>query len=331
MNEIYQILSKHFLNENSKEEELLINEFKRNNKAEYEILKKLWENGKNIEIIDFDSEKAWAKIQENFKQKEKKNTKVIWLNTKLKQIAAVAAILVIGVFSAYYFIHTSQSFELFSTVNIVQTTAIHTERGKTVTLNDGSKVWLNRNATLTYPEEFKGDKRPVKLSGEAFFEVAKNAEKPFIITTENAEIKVLGTSFNINNNTNTTKVTVATGTVQVTNADKSKQIIITKGFSAEVSGKKINKFATLNPNFQAWRTGKFVFKNTKITDVITELNKFYKRQLRINTSTENNCLLNADFDNTKLEEIVEIIKLTCNVDISIENSNSENKKTAKQP
>ena len=67
-----------------------------------------------------------------------------------------------------------------------------------VALNDGSRVTLNNNAELRYPEKFRGDKREVLLSGEAFFEVERNPEKPFTINIEDmAIVEVLGTSFNI--------------------------------------------------------------------------------------------------------------------------------------
>jgi ferric-dicitrate binding protein FerR (iron transport regulator) len=318
MNDIYNILSKHFLNETTKQEKLKIAEFKKTNKTEYQILKKLWENGA-LEVKDFDSGKAWNTIQEKVKRKNNKLGKVVPLNVRFGQIAAVAVILIIGAFASYYFIHSSKSLESINTAQIVQTEASVFERGKIVTLVDGSEVWLNRGATITYPKQFTGTVRNVELKGEAFFKVAKNRRKPFIIKTANSIIKVIGTSFNVCSVKEKTEVTVATGTVKVTNTATHKNVIIPKGFSAKVSGNIVEKFETANPNFQAWRTGKFEFKNAEITKVVDELNRYYKRQLYINNAGENNCQFTANFDQTKIEDVVEIIELACDINLTIEN------------
>jgi len=318
MNDIYNILSKHFLNEATEQEELQVAEFKSANKTEYEILKKLWESG-DLKVTDFDSAMAWNTIQKKVEKRNNKTTKVVRLNTHLRQIAAVAAILIIGAFAGYYFIHSSKSFKTFSTVQTVQTAASVTERGKIITLADGSEIWLNRGATLTYPKQFNGTARNVELKGEAFFKVARNRKKPFIIKTENSVVKVLGTSFNVSSEKEKTEVTVATGTVKVTNSGSSKNVIIKKGFSAKVTGNEVEKFATVNPNYQSWRTGKFEFKNVEVTKVISELNRYYNRQLRIEGEAGNDCQLSAGFDHTKLEEVVEIIELACDIKLTIEN------------
>ena len=86
---------------------------------------------------------------------------------------------------------------------------------KTVTLADGTKVWLNGNSELTYPATFEADHRTVQLTGEAFFDVTKNPTKPFIITTNKAKVTVLGTSFNVRAITaeSATEVVVKTGKV----------------------------------------------------------------------------------------------------------------------
>jgi len=318
MNNIYNILSKHFLNEATKQEEEQVAEFKSANKTEYGILKKLWETG-DLKVKDFDSVMAWNSIQQKVNRKNNKPTKVVQLNTKFRQIAAVAAILIIGAFAGYYFIHSPKSFETISTAQTVQTAASVIERGKIVTLADGSKIWLNRGATLTYPKQFTGGVRNVELEGEAFFKVAKNRKKPFVIKMENAVVKVLGTSFNINSGKEKTEVTVATGTVKVTNIGSNKNVIIKKGFSAKVAGAGVEKFETVNPNYQAWRTGKFEFKNVEVTKVINELNRYYKRQLRIEGTVADDCLFSASFNRTKLKDVVEIIELACDVKITIEN------------
>ena len=241
MQNIYNILSKHFLHETSEQEEQQITEFIKTNLTEYNILKKLWIKG-DIEVKDFDAATAWKAVQDKATHKKTKSAKVIPLYQKLRRIAAVAAILIIGTTASYFFVHTNKTPK-----TIIAQTLIN-ESGKLVLLSDGSQVWLNRNATLTYPEKFEKHNRKVELKGEAFFEVSKNPGKPFIVSTSNSSVEVLGTSFNINSSSKQTEVTVTTGKVKVTNANKSNNVIITKGLSAIVSGTEVEKYQTENIN-----------------------------------------------------------------------------------
>jgi len=308
MPDIYNILSKHFLKETSKLEEQQIKEFRKENATEYKILKKLWNRG-NLGVKDFDSANAWNIIQEKVANKKQKTTRVVPIYKSLRQIAAIAAILIIGGFASYYFVKKNQITEI-----IAEKTSV-TENTKVILLSDGSKVWLSRNATLKYPEKFGKLKRDVELTGEAFFEISKNLKKPFVVNTSNSSIQVLGTSFNVNSNSEKTEVTVTTGTVKVTNTDKSNNVIITKGFSASVSGLEVNKYQTENPNYLSWKTGKFVFDNVEIERVIDDLNTYYQEQLRIEGGSKNDCLLTVSFNKTKLKEIIDIIELTCDIKI----------------
>ena len=304
MQDIYNLLSKHFLKETSEVEEKQIADFIRKNKTEYKLLKELW-NREKIEVKDFDTQKAWQFVKGN--QNVNNKRKILPLYHKIRKIAAVAAILLFGFFATYYF------YKLNST-NMIVEQAMHSERGKLVLLSDGSKVYLNKNASLTYPEKFEKNKRNVILNGEAFFEVTKDLNKPFIVTTSNSEITVLGTSFNINAEIKDyTEVTVKTGKVKVNNSGK-KSVVITPGFSAKVSKNELEKFETTNPNYLSWKTGKFVFKETPLKKVVKDLNTFYNDKILINGEIKD-CNFTAEFDNLKIEEVIEILELTCNIKI----------------
>jgi ferric-dicitrate binding protein FerR (iron transport regulator) len=308
MEDIYNILLKHFLNETSEKEEKEIAKFKKSNSEEYAILSHLWKRN-DIEVIDFDSKKAWEQVQLKV---DANKTKVIPIYTKLMRIAAVAAILIVGIFSIYYLSETN--------INQNQIEIVSNERGKEIVLADGSKVWLNKNAVLTYPDKFDKNTRNVELSGEAFFEIAKNPNKPFIVNMSNATVTVVGTSFNINSKENETEIVVATGTVKVTDTDNSKSELITVGYSAKVSDNNIEKYKTSSPNYLAWKTGEFVFKETPINQVVKDLNSYYESQIILNND-EIECLLTATFIKANLEDIVDVLKLTCDIEIIKDDNN----------
>ena len=308
MPDIYEILSKHFLNETSKKEEVQIVKFKSEHPTECRMLRKLWNRG-DIKTKDFNSAKAWVTMQQKIKDKPQPRVIKISAYKHILRIAAVAAILIIGTFSVYYFTSVLPGSQ------VITASANSTERGKQVTLSDGTIVWLNRGATLSYKKKFVGDERAVTLTGEAFFKVFRNPEKPFVITTNNAAVKVLGTSFNVKSSADNTKVVVKTGKVRVSNNKESDSQIITPGLSAEVSEEKVTKYKTKNRNYLAWKTGEFIFNNTPLHQVIEDLNTWYDNKIVLKATNEINCRLTANFKKAEIENIIETIRLTCDVKI----------------
>lgn len=309
MPDIYDILSKHFLNETSTKEEEQIGKFKAEHPTEYLMLQKLWNRG-DIKTKDFDSNRAWETMQQKIQNRPLSKIVKMPAYRQLMRIAAVAAILIIGAFSVYYFTSVLPGSQ------VIVASANTTERGKEITLNDGTTVWLNRGATLSYKKKFVGDERAVTLTGEAFFKVHRNPEKPFIIATDNASVKVLGTSFNVRSSYDNTKVVVKTGRVRVSNSKESDFQIITPGLSAEVSGAMVTKHKTKNRNYLAWKTGEFTFNNATLHQVVKDLNSWYDNKIVLKSTNSTNCRLTANFKKAKIEDVIEIIRLTCDVKVS---------------
>lgn len=144
-------------------------------------------------------------------------------------------------------------------------------------LADGSLVWLNAASSVTYPTAFVGTERKVRITGEAYFEVAKNAAMPFYVSHDDgAMIKVLGTHFNVNayDDEKEIRVTLLEGSVNVSNAGKSstikpgEQAQITKGNIATKSGVDIEEV-------MAWKNGQFYFNGTDLKTIMRQIEKYY--------------------------------------------------------
>ncbi len=309
MENIYQILKKHFLRQTSASEEKQIEKFKNDNLQEYKMLYHLWWSNTDIKLKDFDSTRAWEKVLGQVKQNQ---VKTIPLFTKLRRFSAAAAILIAVSLSVFYISKRITDNEV-----IIQTDKIN--KSDVIILSDGSKIWLNKNAKFSYPEKFNKKIRKVSLTGEAFFEIARNPGKPFIVETEHSEITVLGTSFNVNTDTIQTKVAVTTGKVNVKSVYSNLSINIAPNYAATVTQNNIEKTENSNPNYISWKTGKFIFEDTPIQEIISDLNSFYKKQIIIKNQ-QVNCQFSASFDHTDLADIIEILELTCNFKI-IENEN----------
>jgi transmembrane sensor len=145
----------------------------------------------------------------------------------------------------------------------------------TVTLSDGTRVWLNAASSIHYPATFQGGDRTVDITGEAYFEVAQNAEKPFRVKKGATLIEVLGTSFNINayNDEAANKVTLLDGKVRVRAANDS--IVLQPGQQAIVTG-GIHREAHVNVDAViAWKNGLFSFKDADLQTVLRQLSRWY--------------------------------------------------------
>ena len=313
MENIYEILEKHFQQQTSEKEELMVKKFRQHNTREYIMLKQLWHSNSKIEISDYDSKKAWMEVLARAKQP---NSHSISIYPKLRQVAAVALIVIVGSLFAYFVSQQIKS----STVMLEMATLEH--QTDSVLLADGSTVWLNQNSKLYYPENFKGKTRKVKLEGEAYFEVAKNAKKPFKVETQHSTVTVLGTTFNVETNPKQTEVSLKSGKVNVQSVYTHNSVDLLPNYKAVAGKTTLTKSTINNPNYLSWKTGVFVFENTPLEKVVEDLNSYYKQQIvLLNPKPEQQ--FTARFNNAKLEDILEILSLTCNLTIEENNQTYE--------
>ncbi|MBI9063883.1 MAG: FecR family protein [Marinilabiliaceae bacterium] len=310
----YNLLLKHFLKETSPEEELLVVKYKTEHIREYKLLKRLWmTGGEQIDVRQFDTQQALAKVEQTIAQRNKPQHKIIPLFNRLSGVAAAVIICFLSI-TAYLMV---EQFSPSKTI-IVDHTISGSENK--VVLSDGTVIWLNKDAQLTYPETFGSNERVVNLVGEAFFEVAKDSLRPFTVKMQTADVQVLGTSFNIKDVGNKTSVTVATGKVSVTANQLHQSVLLTTGETAEVTQNTLKSFSTQNKNYRAWKTGVFIFENAPLHQVIADLNTYYDTQIESIHSGADSCSLTAHFNQKPLAEIIEVLNLTCDVNFIKENS-----------
>ena len=278
------------------------------NKINFEKAKRIWENSQMSSYAGIDVNAAWKNVDN--KAKINSNGKVLVLNNKpLKYILRIAAVICIGLFS-WYLISTFSAQKIVKSGNVLAK----------VELSDGSHVDLNKQTSLKYNKTFKGNTREVYLKGEAFFNVARNPKKPFIIHTSNADIKVLGTSFNVNTAENgDLEVVVNSGTVAVTSNITKDQVILHKNDKAIYSASSGNLVKTVNsnPNYLAWKTFKLLFKETPLNEVFTSVEKVYGVNVNVSDSSILNCRLTATFNNLKPDELIKMIGKTFGFSIKV--------------
>ena len=142
-------------------------------------------------------------------------------------------------------------------------------------LSDGTKVWLNSDSELRFPVTFVGDRRSVEIEGEAYFEVAKDEGKPFHVLANGADIKVVGTSFNVMTYRGRTVTTLVEGKVCLTYKDES--VLMVPDRQAEViaeTGKILMREVDAR-NFTLWKDGVFYFENAALETIAERLSQWY--------------------------------------------------------
>jgi len=202
------------------------------------------------------------------------------------------------------------------TKSVVSYNTIQTPKGGQyqVILPDGTKVWLNAASALKYPEVFTGDERRVELTGEAYFEVAKNKTKPFHVKNQNQDVEVLGTHFNINSymDDHTIKTTLLEGSVKVSSGKSVK--ILKPGEQSVADGNGVIRLASDvdTDDETAWKNGLFQFNNANLKSILSQLERWY--DINIDYSTIPDKKYNGMVPRkAKLSEVLKMLEKTGNI------------------
>jgi len=305
----YDLLAKYFAGECNNAEKQAVEIWRSTSaqtKRDFDSLYFLWSNSnRNIVAQNIDTDKSWEKFQAKIAQKANPNRLQIVFYRKT--FLRIAAILVLGILIAILYKYKFQNAEI--QMAVAQTEVVE------IQLNDNSSVSLNKNSKLEYPDEFDQNKRKVKLQGEAYFKVAKNAEKQFIIETKHALVKVVGTEFNVKayDSLETTVVSVNQGIVQFCLlSDTTKKVILTKGEVGIIDHKTGNilEQEAENITIDFWRTKVLKFRNARLDVVTSALTEVYGVNFIFANENIKNCRLNFEFPDMKIDEVLDIIAMT---------------------
>ncbi len=308
-NSIDELLIKYLLGEADAREHLTVQKWrdaKHENEKYFEGFRLIWEQSKYAESKStIDENAAWERMKLRLQDTpaQSKPTKKIALSINtFMRVAAVLVVLLGG-----FWFYTMQSNRMIIVQSELTT--------KIENLPDGSVVTLNKNSSISYPKQFKGNTREISLSGEAFFNITPNKEMPFIIAANGVSIKVVGTSFNVKTAIEKTEVIVETGIVEVSKKENSvrlnpKEKAIVLKESAPV--KDESKDALYN----YYRTNEFVCNNTPLWRLVEVLNDAYGSHISIGNASVKNLPLTATFKNENLNDILNIISETLDVSIS---------------
>ncbi|MCW3786424.1 FecR family protein [Plebeiibacterium sediminum] len=213
-----------------------------------------------------------------------------------------------------------------SSVNdMVEIHEIITKRGNQyhLELSDGTKVWMNSASSLKFPERFNSDKRIVELEGEAYFEVAHNASKPFLVKVDGTVVRVLGTHFNISayKDEKEIKTTLLEGSVQVSKDEND--VIIKPGEQAIVQNFKKEPIQVNQADLactMAWKDGFFEFDGVQLPVILRQLSRWYDVDFELKEFSTKETYGGRISKNLKLSKVLELLEIN---NVSFE-SNGDN-------
>ena len=248
-----------------------------------------------------------------------------------------------SVLLCWIFFRSSEEIRPKSVGNIVSTKPGYKA---SVDLPDGSKVWLNADSKLTYDGDFRGETREVYLSGEAFFDVAKDKERPFIIHTRTINLKVLGTAFNLRSyeNDNETETALVHGSVEVTLRDNpDKKIVLKPGEKLLVKNSRVDtsvKYTKKNHDEEepiavltnihyygtdsgivetSWTRNQLVFDKENLEKIAAKIERWYNVKVIIQRENLKEGKYTATFEDENLEQVLEALKITGGFHYTIKN------------
>ncbi len=200
----------------------------------------------------------------------------------------------------------------------ILTIVTHAREMRHVVLADDTEVWLNSLSSLTYPEKFADGERSVRLKGEAYFKVARDVARPFVITTAHLRTKVLGTEFNVRSySRDDAHVTLVEGAVEVSAGGSVVRISPSEDATIEDDGLRVSHVNT--KDFTSWRHGIMYFDNASLRTILQEMGSWYG----MNVICNDNGLLDRRFHfmynrNAPVEEALRLLNDASDVNVAFE-------------
>lgn len=263
-------------------------------------------------------DKAWdnlnSRLSETGSFYEGSTTKTFSMRRTVMRIAA-AVLLLLSIGGGMTYLLNGDRFSK----EIVVITG-NEDKNQSITLPDGSNILLNRNTRLSYRSGFGKHGRDVSLAGEAFFEIVPNAGKPFIIDAGKANVKVIGTSFNVitRNSDSAVEVYVKTGRVMLSDSSGGQSLILEPGYIGTMDAKLSGKTLNSNQNYLSWKTGLLVYDGQTLDVVFRDLKKVYNMVIIADDPDILNETWKVEIDNQTQDTIIRLICTSFNLGYSKE-------------
>ncbi len=279
------------------------------NSTRYIQFKTIWEKSRELAAVStVDENKAWNTFKTRIKNADQQPAPVVPLFKRfyVRAIAAVAILLIAT--GLFWWNQPAPQQTLVSGQTVINQK-----------LADGSEITLNKQSSLHYPTTFKGKTRSVELNGEAFFNITPDKERPFIIDVKDIQVTVVGTSFNVREDSNYVEVLVETGIVKVSHEGNEVTLQAGEKIKMPFAGTMAAKEKVSDKLHNYYRTKEFVCDDTPLWKLVQVLNEAYKTNIVFGKEELKDLRMNTTFYNESLDQVLEVIHLTFNITVRKEN------------
>jgi transmembrane sensor len=281
-----------------------------------EEYRKLWDSVESVsEAASYDLDAEWGLLHPKLPGYETGKAEIRTGRSRslLYFSYRIAAVLVIGLvltFSWFYLNRMAGMEKVVATDEAVE-----------VVLEDGTRLAVNRNSSIRYKKRFGEGERKVFLSGEAWFDVARDTTRPFVIDAGAALVEVLGTSFNVSayKENPVVEITVESGMVALSAKENHKDLIVMKagsGGTYHKSQKELTLVPSSDPNNISWKTRDLFFDGSSLQEVADLVNRVYDANMVIVNPDLLSCEITVTFNDQSLEAILKVLEMTLDLDIA---------------
>lgn len=283
-------------------------------------------------LSEFNLEKDWEKIAKHiaFSESEGKQKRILHFKKLRKRqqifshVLKIAALVLVAFTSVLITLQFAGQPSEEISEPVFNEIITHAGERASIELGDGSKVVLNAASKLTIPEAFSAKTRDVQLSGQAFFDVKSDRNRPFYIHTDNAIVEVIGTSFDVRSYEEEDEVLVVVrdGTIELRRIDDDNKLIVNEGYLGVISrsnGRLALEQFTEPDLYFGWMDGRLIFKDTPMADVFNHLERWYNVEVQYDDSDTELMAqkFTADLKTRSVREVMDVIKMSMEIDYEI--------------
>jgi transmembrane sensor len=263
-----------------------------------------------------DVKKAEEKLWKRIERESNKRKQVLKIRSVFRYAAMIVTLLAVSSFAFWYFMAPHEEWKFVQTAS---------GENKNIILEDGTKVWLNENTILKYPKQFFGKKRMLELDGEAYFEVSKNKQMPFIVEGRTMQIEVLGTKFNFKNRTGcrVAEASLLEGEIRARGNKGEGMILLSPGQRVELNAatRQMKVFATDAGIDAVWHDNLIPLDNANIFRITSILEELYDVQFILSPDIDKTVTYSGVLGRKKsITEVLDILKETIHIDYKIHNN-----------
>ena len=309
-------LIKYLLQESNSEETKAVQEWiseDEKNQKQFEEIEWIWNSSKILlDKSEVDENKAWQRFTElrNEKAAAKPKQNQRFLQSNWFRVAAAVSLLFVSAWVYSAFLPQSGR-AYFSSVELQSE-----DSPIEVSLLDGTQITLNKNTALNYSQKLFASQRKVNLkSGEAFFDVTRNENRPFVIQSEGVQITVLGTSFHVKTTGNITEVIVVTGSVQVEIDGKKEVLKPEEKLSVNQESGEMTKSTPSNNLYNYYVSKRFQADGIPLQELVASLNEAYDSNIEIARGELKTLTITTTLEYGSLEKNLEVLRETLNLTI----------------